>query len=258
MIIDSHCHLNHLRYTDDIPDLDSAIAKSTEAGVSKLLSICTTLEEQPNLIKVSEKYKHIYYSVGVHPSEWDGDAPSVDKLVSFSQHDKCKAIGETGLDYHYNDESNWEEQKRRFLIHLEAANQVKKPVIVHTRNAKQDTLDLLKQGNVLGCGGVLHCFTEDYEFAEKVLDMEMYISFSGILTFKNAHSIQDVAKKIPLDKILIETDSPYLSPVPLRGKPNFPHHVIHVAEYLAKLRGVDIELVTDQTARNAIELFDLG
>ncbi len=257
-MIDSHCHLNALRYTDAIPDIHSAIEKAQQDGIKKMLSICTELEQVDGLKRISETYENIYYTVGVHPSEWQGEAPSVQRLIELSQNPKCKGIGETGLDYHYNDESTWEEQKIRFNIHLQTANQINKPVIVHTRNAQADTIEVLKNGNVSECGGVLHCFTEDYAFAKQVLDLGMYISLSGILTFKNAQQIQEVAKKIPLERILIETDSPYLAPVPVRGKPNFPHNVKHVASFLAQLRGDDITLVIDKTSENAIKLFDLS
>jgi TatD DNase family protein len=256
-MIDSHCHLNALRYTDAIPDIESVIEKAHQEGIHKMFSICTELEQVSGLEKISERYNNIYHSVGVHPSEWNGEPPSVERLIELSSNPKCKGIGETGLDYHYNDESTWEEQKSRFSIHLQAANKINKPVIVHTRNAQADTIKILKKGNVLGCGGVLHCFTENYEFAKEVLDLGMYISLSGILTFKNAQQIQEVAKKIPLERILIETDSPYLAPVPVRGKPNFPHNVKHVVHFLAELRGEDISQIVDKTTENAIKLFDL-
>ena len=256
-MIDSHCHLNALRYTEKTPDLDSAIVQAKLNGVSRMVSICTALEQKSGLEHISETYENIYHTIGVHPSEWNGMPPDVDTLIAYAQHSKCKGIGETGLDYYYNDQSSNFEQQYRFLQHLIAANQVNKPVIVHTRNAKMDTLKILQQGQVVNCGGVLHCFTEDYLFAKQILDLGMYISFSGILTFKNAQVIQEVAKKIPLSSILIETDSPYLAPVPVRGKPNFPYNVKYVAEFLAHLRREDIEKVIQQTSDNAIKIFDL-
>ena len=256
-MIDSHCHLNALRYTEAIPDLEAAIAAAEQAGLKQLMSIGTTLEEQPGLEETSRRYPHIYYSVGVHPSEWEGEVPTVERLARLSTSDHCKALGETGLDYHYNEEDTWREQRRRFAIHMQAACQLDQPVIVHSRNAPADTLAILREEGVKDCGGVLHCFTEDYEFAKSVLDLGMMISFSGIVTFKNARTIQEVAARIPLERMLIETDSPYLAPVPKRGKPNFPHQVTYVADFLAELRGIDKQTLVEQTAVNTRALFRL-
>ncbi|KFJ42439.1 TatD family hydrolase [Francisella philomiragia] len=255
MIIDSHCHLNYLKL-DDI-SLEKVIDNAKEAGIEKIVSIAVAWDEIADIERITENFDNVYYSVGVHPSELDSYQPSVDEIIVRSQHKKCVAIGETGLDYYYNGEETKKAQKIKFVNHMQAANDVKKPVIIHTRSAKQDTLDILKSENVEGCGGILHCFTEDYDMAKKALDMGMYISFSGILTFKNARDIQETAKKLPLDRILIETDAPYLTPVPLRGKPNYPEYVKYVAQFLADLKGFSYDEVAKQTYKNTCEVFKL-
>ncbi|MBK2092356.1 TatD family hydrolase [Francisella philomiragia] len=255
MIIDSHCHLNYLKL-DDI-SLEKVIDNAKEAGIEKIVSIAVAWDEIADIERITENFDNVYYSVGVHPSELDSYQPSVDDIIARSQHKKCVAIGETGLDYYYNGEETKKAQKIKFVNHMQAANDVKKPVIIHTRSAKQDTLDILKSENVEGCGGILHCFTEDYDMAKKALDMGMYISFSGILTFKNARDIQETAKKLPLDRILIETDAPYLTPVPLRGKPNYPEYVKYVAQFLADLKGFSYDEVAKQTYKNTCEVFKL-
>lgn len=255
MIIDSHCHLNYLKL-DDI-SLEKVIDNAKEAGIEKIVSIAVAWDEIADIERITENFDNVYHSVGVHPSELDSYQPSVDDIIARSQHKKCVAIGETGLDYYYNGEETKKVQKIKFVNHMQAANDVKKPVIIHTRSAKQDTLDILKSENVEGCGGILHCFTEDYDMAKKALDMGMYISFSGILTFKNARDIQETAKKLPLDRILIETDAPYLTPVPLRGKPNYPEYVKYVAQFLADLKGFSYDEVAKQTYKNTCEVFKL-
>ncbi|AJI48192.1 TatD family hydrolase [Francisella philomiragia] len=256
MIIDSHCHLNYLKL-DDI-SLGKVIDNAKEAGIEKIVSIAVAWDEIADIERITENFDNVvYHSVGVHPSELDSYQPSVDDIIARSQHKKCVAIGETGLDYYYNGEETKKAQKIKFVNHMQAANDVKKPVIIHTRSAKQDTLDILKSENVEGCGGILHCFTEDYDMAKKALDMGMYISFSGILTFKNARDIQETAKKLPLDRILIETDAPYLTPVPLRGKPNYPEYVKYVAQFLADLKGFSYDEVAKQTYKNTCEVFKL-
>ncbi|MBK2124474.1 TatD family hydrolase [Fangia hongkongensis] len=256
MLIDSHCHLNHLKLEDKT--LSDVIAEAYEKGVKEIISISTTLEEVKDIAEIAKAHTGVFYSVGVHPSEFDGVQPQEAKeIISFARDNRCVAIGETGLDYYYNDQSTIPLQKGKFLAHLEAANRLQKPVIVHTRGAKKDTLELLKEGNIEGCGGVLHCFTEDWDMAKSALDMGMYISFSGIVTFKNAQSVQEVAKKIPQDRILVETDAPYLTPVPYRGKPNYPAYVYYVAEYLAELRKENFDAFASKTTENVHRLFNL-
>ncbi len=253
MIIDSHCHLNYLKLEDI--SLEQVVNNAKTAGVEKIVSIAVAWEEIVDIEKITENFDNVYHSVGVHPSELDTYQPSVDDIIARSRHKKCIAIGETGLDYYYNGSDTREAQINKFVNHMQAANDVKKPVIIHTRSAKQDTLDILKSENIEGCGGILHCFTEDYDMAKKALDMGMYISFSGILTFKNAKDIQETAKKLPLDRILIETDAPYLTPVPLRGKPNYPEYVKYVAQFLADLKGVSYDDVAKHTYQNTCEVF---
>ena len=216
MIIDSHCHLNYLKLED--VTLEQVITNAKKVGVDKIASIAVAWHEIDAIQEIVEKFEDVYFSVGVHPSELDSHQPSVEELIARSNHSKCVAIGETGLDYYYNSEETKQAQIDKFVNHMQAANEVKKPVIIHTRAAKDDTLNILKSEKVENCGGILQCFTEDYDMAKKAIDMGMYISFSGILTFKNAQDIQDTAKKLPLDRILIETDAPYLTPVPYRGK----------------------------------------
>ncbi len=253
MIIDSHCHLNYLKLEDT--GLENVIKNAKSVGVDKVVSVACAWHEIADIQNIAETFEDVFFSVGVHPSELDSHQPSVEELVEISQHKKCVAIGETGLDFHYNSIDTRDSQIQKFVNHIHAGIQTNKPVIVHTRAAKQDTLDILKSENVEKCGGILHCFTEDYDMAKQAIDMGMYISFSGILTFKNARDIQDVAKRIPLDRILIETDAPYLTPIPFRGRPNYPEYVKYVAEFLANLRGEPLEAIQQQTYKNTCEVF---
>lgn len=255
MIIDSHCHLNYLKLEDT--NLDNVISNAKNANIDKIVSIAVAWHEIDDIQKIAENYKDVYFSVGVHPSELDSHQPSTEEIIIRSNHPKCVAIGETGLDYYYNDQETKHKQISKFVNHIHAGIETAKPIIVHTRAAKQDTLDILKSENIQKCGGILHCFTEDYDMAKQAIDMGMYISFSGILTFKNAKDIQEIAKKLPLDRILIETDAPYLTPVPYRGKPNYPEYVKYVAEFLAELRNESFKKVAKQTYDNTCEVFQL-
>ncbi|QIW10634.1 TatD family hydrolase [Francisella sp. LA112445] len=256
MIIDSHCHLNYLKLEDT--NLENVITNAKNAGIDKIVSIAVAWHEIGDIQKIAENYNNVYFSVGVHPSELDSHQPSIEEIITRSNHPKCVAIGETGLDYYYNDQETKPKQVSKFVNHIQAAIEVAKPIIVHTRAAKQDTLDILKSENVEKCGGILHCFTEDYDMAKQAIDMGMYISFSGILTFKNAKDIQETAKKLPLDRILIETDAPYLTPVPYRGKANYPEYVKYVAKFLAELRNENYEKVAKQTYENTCDVFKLN
>jgi len=258
MIIDSHCHLNYLKLEDDL-NLDNIISNAKTQGVDKIITIAVAWEELQDVERIANNFEDVFYSVGVHPSEIADKkySPSVEEIVYISNNKKCVAIGETGLDYHYNDSKTFISQKDAFARHIQAGIEVDKPVIVHTRSAKEDTLDILKAENIYKCGGVLHCFTEDYTMAKKALDMGMYISFSGILTFKNAQKIQYAAKQIPLDRVLIETDAPYLAPVPKRGRTNYPEYIHYTAEFLANLRNEDLDRVCKQTYKNTKKLFGL-
>ena len=266
--IDSHTHLDLILNPDDNncnktqpPSLSSICEDAASNNVSGLLNISVELEAMPRLIDYSNKAKliKIWNSIGVHPTHHFGVDYSLKDFEPYENDSSIIAVGETGLDYyHYNNEDNdmsW--QRRRFETHIELAKKIKKPLIIHTRAAKEDTLDFLKQNNASDVGGVMHCFVEDWETAKKALDMDFYISFSGIITFKNANEIRDVAKKVPLDRLLVETDAPYLAPVPKRGKANFPAYVAYTGEYMAGLRGLNVEECMNITTDNFIRLFSV-
>lgn len=254
MLVDSHCHLDMLKLEKYEDNRDKAIAAARDVGVGYFLAIAVDLENFPNVHAIAQQHNDISCSVGVHPSEMKGEDPSVERLVELAQLPKVVAIGETGLDYYYN-EGDLEWQRERFRRHIQAAHQVNKPLIIHTRDAREDTINILRQENAQDVGGVLHCFTESWEMAQQGLDLDFYVSLSGIVTFKNAKDLQETAKKIPLDRLLIETDSPYLAPVPVRGKPNFPENVIHVANFVAELRDMPVEALIEITGNNFFQLF---
>lgn len=254
MFIDSHCHLDRLKLAPYDGDLSAAIAAAAEQGVDKMLCVAIDLEHIDDVLSIARNFESVYASVGVHPSSTDCEVPTVERLLGLSKEPKVIAIGETGLDYYYSAEFA-ELQKENFKTHLLVAKQTQKPVIVHTRDAKEDTLSLIKQYSDPDVAGVLHCFTEDWDMARRAMDMNFYISFSGIVTFKNAVELQDVARKVPLDRMLIETDSPYLAPVPYRGKPNEPKYVPEVAKFLAELKGVSVAQIAEQTSENFHHLF---
>lgn len=227
------------------------------ARVTRALCISVQLEDFPNVLKLAENHAQLWATVGVHPDYEDITEPTVEGLVNLAAHPKVIGIGETGLDYfRLKGDLTW--QRNRFRVHLQAANEVNMPVIVHTRNAGEDTLSILREENVMGCGGVIHCFTESIEFARKALDMGMYISFSGIVSFKNAADLREVARFVPMDRILIETDSPYLAPVPHRGKTNEPSFVPHVAQVIADERQISLDEVGVSTSQNFERLFKLS
>lgn len=219
-----------------------------------MLCVSVTLEKFPQVSALAHDYPHIYASVGVHPNERDGRDPSVDELVRLAQDSKVIAIGETGLDY-YRTESAMDWQHARFRNHIRASKAAKKPLIVHSRQAPADTLRVMTEERAEEIGGVLHCFTENWEMARTALDMNFFISFSGIVTFRNAESLREVARRVPSDRLLIETDAPYLAPVPHRGKLNEPAYVRYVAECLAEVRGESLETIADSTTRNFFHLF---
>lgn len=257
MLYDSHCHIHML---PDYPAcVGSTLAAAESNGVHWLLNVATLLEDLPELMKLAE-HEPVYISIGVHPNEHPGVQYSKDILVeSALSHPKLIAIGETGLDYYRQDDEaqdlSW--QRERFITHIAAAKEVNKPLIIHSRHAREDTIALMKQENATQVGGVMHCFTEDWDMAQKAMDLGFYISFSGIVTFKNAIELQEVCKKVPLDRILIETDCPYLAPVPFRGKPNQPAYVKHTAEFIAQLRGLPFEEFAEATTSNFKRLFKL-
>ena len=223
-------------------------------GVACALCAGVTLERFPALLALAEAHPQLYAAVGVHPDTQEGTEPDIATLVSLANHPKVVAIGETGLDY-YRLEGDLEWQRERFRTHIRAAIQAGKPLIIHTRSAAEDTLRVMREERAGEIGGVMHCFTESLEVAEAAIEMGFLISFSGIVTFKNAHALKEVAQRVPLEQILVETDSPYLAPVPHRGQTNQPAFVLHVAEELARLRGISVAEVAEATTRNFFRLF---
>ena len=251
MFIDSHCHLN---FPGLIEDIDTILANMQANEVSHALCVSVDLGTFPQVLALAESQDNLYASVGVHPDYELETEPTQAQLVSLAQHPKVIAIGETGLDY-FRLTGDLEWQRERFRTHIRAANECGKPLIIHTRSAAQDTLRIMSEENAGKVGGVMHCFTENLEVARAAIELGFYISFSGILTFKNATLIKEVAKNIPLEKILIETDSPYLAPTPYRGKTNQPAFVKHVAEEIAKLRNITPDEVGNVTTQNFNTLF---
>jgi len=252
--VDSHCHINFHELAENLPDV---LAKMQQNDVVNALCVSVNLADFPELLALAEQYPHIYASVGVHPDYEQVEEPTVARLVALAQPAKVVAIGETGLDYlRLTGDLEW--QRERFRTHIRAARECAKPLIIHTRNAAEDTLRIMAEERARDAGGVLHCFTESWEVAQQALDMGFYISFSGIITFKSAKQIKEVAQRVPLDRILIETDSPYLAPVPFRGKLNQPAYVKHVAEEIALLRGISLAEAGQRTSENFARLFKLS
>lgn len=256
-IIDSHCHLDSLDYDTCHQNVDEVIDNAKARGVGHFISICTTLGRFEAMKKLTAHRSEVSLSCGVHPLNVEDEPFDEAKLRQFAQ-DKCVvAIGETGLDYHYTPETK-PLQQTLFAKQIEIANEVNKPLIIHTRSARQDTMDMLIAHNAEKCGGVLHCFTEDWEMAKRALDIGFYISISGIITFRNAEELREVVRKIPLDRLLVETDSPYLAPIPYRGKPNQPAYVRETCEYVATLKGLSPEEFARITTQNVQNLFRLN
>lgn len=255
MFVDSHCHLDRLKLDKYETGLDGAIDAALEVGVSEMLCVAIDLENIDKVIASADRYPSVFASVGVHPGTDVGEEPTLERLLSLAKHPKVVAIGETGLDYYYSEDRKAEQQDR-FAVHLNASKVCKKPVIVHTRDAREDTLDIIAREGDIEVGGVLHCFTESWDMAKRALDLNYYISFSGIVTFKNAEELRSVVQNVPLDRILIETDSPYLAPVPYRGKPNEPKYVPEVAKCIAELKGVTVEEIAEITTANYRNLFN--
>lgn len=249
MYVDSHCHLNFPDLRARLPDILGDMAAN---DVSHALVVGVTLQEWPGLIGMVRQHPHLYASVGVHPDYEGIEEPTLQDLLERAAYDKVVAIGETGLDYFRLAEPlDW--QRNRFRTHIQASRESGLPLIIHTRSAADDTLRIMREEGA--DSGVMHCFTESWEVAQAAMDLGFYISFSGIVTFKNATALQDVAQKVPLDRMLIETDSPYLAPVPYRGKTNDPSKVIHVAEKIAELRGVPVSVIEQATTDNFFALF---
>jgi TatD DNase family protein len=257
MYIDSHCHINFPELAARMPEI---LANMADNKVTHALCVSVDLPDFPQVLALAEQYPHIYASVGVHPDYEDTPEPSVDDLVRLADNPKIIAIGETGLDY-FRLKGDLEWQRKRFRTHIQASRITGKPLIIHTRAASEDTIRIMREEGAGteagGAAGVMHCFTESLEVAEAAIAMGFYISFSGIVTFKSAKDLQAVARVVPLERILIETDSPYLAPVPHRGKMNEPGFVCHVADYLANLKGVPVEQVAAQTTANFFKLFNV-
>ena len=249
-LVDSHCHL-------DFPEFDGKLADVREEmrtnGVSHALCISVKLADFPKVLALAETYDNFFASVGVHPDH-EGDPVDPARLVELARNRRVVAIGETGLDYHrLSGDLEW--QRQRFRAHIRASRECGKPLVIHTRDAAEDTLRIMKEEGAGKVGGVMHCFTETQEVAEGALALGFHISFSGIVTFKNAGHLKEIARKVPLDRLLVETDSPYLAPVPHRGKTNRPGLVRHVAEEVARLRGITLEAIAEATTRNFLRLF---
>lgn len=257
-LIDSHCHLHSIDLAEFNHDIENVLQRASDAGVERMLCVCIELEDVPALYDLADKYKNIYISAGLHPNSEVAVEPKQDTLLSLANHPACIAIGETGLDYfRTNSNEAIEAQRQRFREHIRAAKAAGKPLIIHTRQAVDDTIAVMTEENASDIGGVLHCFTESWDMARQALDLGFYISFSGIVTFKNALELQDVAKKVPLDRVLIETDSPYLAPVPFRGKQNHPALVKYVAEAICELRDIDYQTLAAQTTDNFYKCFNV-
>lgn len=253
MFVDSHCHLDFPGLIENLPDI---LNRMKLERVQEALCISVQLETVEKVLELAASQPNLWATVGVHPDYEEIQEPTVEGLVELAKRPKVIGIGETGLDYfRLKGDLTW--QRERFRTHIRAANQCGKPIIVHTRNAGEDTLKILKEEHAQRCQGIIHCFTETREFARQALDLGMYISFSGIVTFKNASDLREVARFVPIDRILIETDSPYLAPVPHRGKTNEPGYVPHVARAIASEKQLDVEEVGRQTTANFYHLFNL-
>jgi TatD DNase family protein len=253
MFVDSHCHLAFPELAGDLPGV---LARMRACGVEAALSVCTTLPEFAAVLATAESDPNVYASVGVHPDSTGTPEPTVEGLVDLARHAKVIAIGETGLDYYRLPEPlDW--QRERFRVHIRAARACRKPLIIHTRAAAADTLRIMREEGAADVGGVMHCFTESEAVARQALDLGFCISFSGIVTFKNARELQATAATVPLDRLLIETDSPYLAPVPHRGQSNEPAFVPHVAAKLAELRGDGLAAIASATSANFYRLFNV-
>ncbi|CAG9164375.1 TatD family hydrolase [Cupriavidus pampae] len=255
MFVDSHCHIDFPDFAERLPQL---LQNMRDNHVTHALCISVTLEDFPRVLALAEQHPNLYASVGVHPDHEEGEEPTLERLVTLSNHPRVVGTGETGLDYYrLNGRSiaDMEWQRERFRTHIRAARQTRKPLIIHTRSSAEDTLRVMGEENAGEVGGVMHCFTESWDVARQSLDQGFHISFSGIVTFKSAADLQETARKVPLDRMLIETDSPYLAPVPYRGKTNEPAWVRHVGEFIANLRGIPVAQLAEQTTDNFFNLF---
>lgn len=258
-IVDSHCHLNMIDLAEFSDNLDHVIEQARAVGVTHFLCVSVVVDDYPILCDIAKRFPDVSISVGVHPDSPFDQMLDADALYQLAQFPQCIAIGETGLDYYRIERPEERDlQQQRFREHIRASIASGKPLIIHTREAAEDTLRVMKEENADQIGGVLHCFTESWDIAKRAMDLNFYISFSGIVTFKNATALHEVAKKVPADRYLIETDAPYLAPVPFRGKQNHPALVTHVAKGLAALRQVDYEIIAEQTTANFYRCFRLN
>lgn len=253
-LVDSHCHLDRLDFDKLGGDLDAVLEAARLQGVAHMLCVCIDMNNFPAVAALAKHYPQVFASVGVHPNESDTRDPDVSELVNLAQSAKVVAVGETGLDYfHGKGDLQW--QWERFRRHIRAAKEINKPLIIHSRDAKEDTLKIMREEGADEIGGVMHCFTEDWAMAEQAMELNFYISFSGIVTFRNADQLREVARRVPLNRMLVETDAPYLAPVPYRGKTNQPAYVRHVAEHIADIRGDRLETIALATTSNFFQLF---
>ncbi len=254
MLIDSHCHLDLLDLKASGGDMATVMEAVRRNGVGYVLCACVNLRHFPRVLALAESDNRIFASAGLHPNEESSEEPDAETIASLASHPRVVAIGETGLDY-YRSQGDLTWQRERFRRHIAAARQVGKPLIIHSREAREDTLKILAEEGAAEAGGVMHCFSEDWETAKKAMNLNFLISFSGIVTFNNASQLQEVAARLPLEKLLVETDAPWLTPAPHRGKPNQPAFVRHVAEHIAELRGISPETLAEATTRNFFNLF---
>jgi len=254
MLVDSHCHLD---FPDLAVNIDELLANMLENDVGHALCVSVNLQDLPRVLALSENYPNLFASVGVHPDYENLEEPQSIQLATLACHPRVVAIGETGLDY-FRLKGDLEWQRERFRQHIRAARLCNKPLIIHTREAAEDTLRIMEEEGADTVGGVMHCFTESWEVAQRAMALNFYISFSGIVTFKKAVGLKDIATRVPLERMLIETDSPYLAPVPHRGKTNQPAFVKHVAEEIATLRGISLDQVAEATTRNFFKLFKVS
>jgi len=253
-VVDSHCHLDRLDLSTFDNDLNKALDFARGRGVSHFLNISISLDNFSQVLEIANAHDDVFCTCGIHPLDVEKGTASADQIAQLAQNEKVVAIGETGLDYYYAKET-LALQKESFATHIHAANESKLPLVIHTRDAKKDTIDMLKSESKSDNPGVMHCFTEDWEMAKQSMDLGFYISISGIVTFNQAQNVRDVVKQLPLDRMLVETDSPYLAPVPYRGKKNQPAYVREVAEYIADLKGIGYQELAEQTTQNYFSLF---
>ncbi|WP_417223166.1 TatD family hydrolase [Amphritea sp.] len=255
MFVDSHCHLDRLDLSVRNNDLQLVMDAAAAKQVSRMLCVAIELQQLPEMLQTVKQFDNVFASAGVHPLHVAEGMPEIDDLIAYAADPRVVALGETGLDYYYQQDTIAQQQES-FIRHLKASTATRLPVIVHTRDAREDTLSLLRQYADSDVGGVLHCFTENWQMAREAMDLNYMISFSGIITFRNAAELREVVRQVPMENLLIETDSPYLAPVPYRGKPNEPQYVVEVAQCVADIKGLRIEEVAEITSHNFERMFN--